>query len=126
MQILIFSSAIIYANTHFVNEFTHILLKYICMFGKRLKELRLEQGITQKELANALSCNQSMITRWERCECEPTESIIKVTALYFNVSTDYLLGLEDDFGNKTYTAPTSDNRHHNVNVYNVTGNHNKF
>lgn len=40
-----------------------------------------------------------MITRWEREECEPTESVIKRAAVFFNVSSDYLLGLEDDFDN---------------------------
>lgn len=64
------------------------------MFGIKLKELRRKNNLTQKELASILSCNQSMIARWEHCECEPTESIIKVTALYFNVSADYLLGLK--------------------------------
>lgn len=68
------------------------------MFGKKLKELRSERNIRQKDLAEKLGCNQSMITRWERCECEPTESVIRKVALYFDVTADYLLGLEDEFG----------------------------
>ena len=39
-----------------------------------------------------------MIVRWERGECEPTESYIKKAAIFFDVSTDYLLGLEDESG----------------------------
>lgn len=72
------------------------------MFGIKLKELRLEKQLTQKQLAIILDCNQSMITRWEKEECEPTENVIKRTAIFFNVSADYLLGLEDDTGSKTY------------------------
>lgn len=70
------------------------------MFGQRLKELRKYQNLTQKQLALILQCNQSMITRWEREECEPTESIIRKVAIFFDVSTDYLLGLEDEDGHK--------------------------
>ncbi len=70
------------------------------MFGQRLKELRKNQNLTQKQLALILQCNQSMITRWEREECEPTESIIRKVAIFFDVSTDYLLGLEDEDGHK--------------------------
>lgn len=65
------------------------------MFGVRLKELRLERNLTQKQLSIILQCNQSMITRWEKEECEPTESVIRRAALYFDVSTDFLLGLKD-------------------------------
>ena len=65
------------------------------MFGSRLKELRLEHKLTQKELAKILLCNQSMITRWEKEECEPTESVIRRTAVYFDVSADFLIGLKE-------------------------------
>lgn len=72
----------------------------VFMYGKRLKELRTYQNLTQKQLALILQCNQSMITRWEKEECEPTESIIKRTAIFFDVTADYLLGLEDEDGHK--------------------------
>lgn len=65
------------------------------MFDKRLKELRLQNGYTQKNLADLVGCDQSMIARWEKGECEPTASAIKNIALIFCVSADYLLGLED-------------------------------
>lgn len=72
-----------------------IFLYNFFMFGSRLKELRLEKQLTQKELAKILLCDQSMITRWEHEECEPTESVIRRTALYFSVSADFLIGLKD-------------------------------
>ena len=65
-------------------------------FGERLKELRLERGLTQKALAHELGYNQSMICFWERGVNEPTESAIRKTALFFEVSADYLLGLSND------------------------------
>ena len=70
------------------------------MFGQKLKDLRLETQLTQKQLAAKLGYDQSMITRWEKSECEPTESAIKKTALFFNVTADYLLGIEDESGAK--------------------------
>ena len=70
------------------------------MFDIRLKELRLEKGLTQKELAQVIQCDQSMIARWEKGECEPTESIIRKTARSFEVTADYLIGLEDESGTK--------------------------
>lgn len=72
-----------------------IFLYNFFMFGIRLKELRLEKQLTQKQLAIILQCNQSMITRWEKEECEPTESVIRRAALYFSVSADYLIGLKE-------------------------------
>lgn len=72
------------------------------MFNEKIKELRKEKNLTQKELAKALGYNQSMISFWEKGINEPTESAIRKTAIYFNVSADYLLGLEDETGSKTY------------------------
>ncbi len=83
------------------------------MYDIKLKELRIERGLTQKELALVLDCSQSMITRWEKGECEPTENIIRKTAIFFDVSTDYLLGLEDDVGAKTYIRNSFNNFNNN-------------
>lgn len=74
------------------------------MFGIRLKELRLERHLTQKQLAQELGYVQAMIHFWENGVNEPTESAIRKTALFFNVSTDYLLGLEDETGAKIKNA----------------------
>ena len=64
-------------------------------FAVRLKELRIEKGINQITLANAIGVNQSMIVRWEKDECEPTATNIAKIADYFNVCADYLLGRKD-------------------------------
>ena len=70
----------------------------------RIKELRQERGLTQAEVANAIKTSQRNIGRWENGEHEPTASFIFLLANFFEVSSDYLLGLEDDFGTRT-TAP---------------------
>ena len=65
-------------------------------FAERIKELRKEQGLSQKALAEHLGCTQSMISFWENGVNEPTESSIRNVALFFNVSADFLIGLSDD------------------------------
>ena len=66
-------------------------------FGKRLKELRLEKGLSQKALAEQLGCNQSMVSFWENEVNEPTESSIRNAAIFFDVSADYLIGLTEEY-----------------------------
>ena len=71
--------------------------------GKILKELRVEANLTQSELSKRLSVGQSTIFGYEKCEREATVANLIKYARYFNVSLDYLTGLEDDFGNRTQT-----------------------
>ncbi len=63
-----------------------------------LCELREEKGVSQKELAEAIGVSQSTIAKIEVGRNEATASTIRKLAKYFNISTDYLLELEDDFG----------------------------
>lgn len=64
-------------------------------FGEKLKELRIEKGLTQKQLACEIDCAQSAVFYWENNRQEPTVSALKKLCKYFNVSADYLLGLEE-------------------------------
>ncbi len=61
-------------------------------------ELRVERGVSQKELAEAIGVSQSTIAKIEVGRNEATASTIRKLASYFNISTDYLLEFEDDFG----------------------------
>ena len=63
-------------------------------FGERLKELRKEKNIGQIELAKQLGVGKSIISLWEKNECEPTLSKIVAIANFFGVTTDYLCGIE--------------------------------
>lgn len=65
------------------------------MFSKILKDLRLEKKLIQKELGCKLGISLSSISMYERGERQPDlETLIKISK-FFNVTTDYLLGLTD-------------------------------
>ncbi len=70
-------------------------------FSEILLYLRENKGITQKELANACGVSSQCISALESGVRNPTGSTILSLADYFEVSTDYLLGRADDFGNIT-------------------------
>lgn len=65
------------------------------IFAERLRELRLEKGLSMKKLAKELKITDAIISYWENDINEPKITYLKVIAIYFGVSTDYLLGLED-------------------------------
>ena len=64
-------------------------------FGDRLKELRLEKGLTQKQLAEEVNLPSSAIGFWELGKRSPSLDAVIQLAKYFGVSLDYLAGLED-------------------------------
>ena len=66
------------------------------IFKKRLKELRLEQGWTQKQLAEMLETTNSAVCDWEKGRSQPDLQMLARLAVALDVSTDYLLGLQDD------------------------------
>lgn len=70
----------------------------------RLRELREESGLTQKQVGNIIGVKDSAVSKYERMEQQPDyESLIKL-ADYFNVSLDYLLGRTDERNkNASYT-----------------------
>lgn len=65
-------------------------------FAERLKELRTEYGIGQNMLAEKLDISNASISYWENAKQEPSASALFKIASFFDVSTDYLLGIEDD------------------------------
>ena len=65
------------------------------MLGKRLRLLRSEKDITQRELAKYLGLTPKMISFYENGERFPPYDIIIKLSKYFDVSADYLLGLTD-------------------------------
>ena len=64
--------------------------------GKRLRELREERGLTQKELATALHLHSVTYLHYEKSQREPPLSVLADMAHFFEVSTDYLLGIAED------------------------------
>lgn len=64
-------------------------------FATRLKELRLEEKLSQEELAAATGLTQVAITYWENEKRIPNLKAVITLARYFNVSLDYLAGEKD-------------------------------
>jgi transcriptional regulator with XRE-family HTH domain len=64
-------------------------------FADRLKELRVEKQVGQVELANAINVSKGTISLWENGLREPKLSNLISLATFFNVTIDFLAGLED-------------------------------
>ena len=62
--------------------------------GRTIKELRQKKGITQEELAEALRVSVQTVSRWENSVNVPDLAMLPELTAYFNVTADYLLGLE--------------------------------
>lgn len=67
---------------------------------KRLNELIVENKISKYKLAKELRYGKATILNWCDGKNEPKATQIKELAVYFNVTTDYLLGLENSLGEK--------------------------
>jgi transcriptional regulator with XRE-family HTH domain len=64
----------------------------IMKYGEILKKLRIERGLSQKELTDRLAINRSTYARYETSSTQPDFDTLKLLAEFFNVTTDYLLG----------------------------------
>lgn len=65
------------------------------MFFQRLEDLRIDADKTQEEIAEVLHCQREVYRRYEKGIHEiPVWAVIKL-AEYYQVSTDYILGLTD-------------------------------
>lgn len=62
----------------------------------RLRDLRRENNLTGSQLAKILNVTHATVYRWESGEIIPSQDNLKKLASYFNVSSDYLLGLTDE------------------------------
>lgn len=67
------------------------------IFSQRLKELRIQSNLTQKQLAEKLKYSQSIVCDWEKGIKEPSASAVVTIAELFSVTVDYLLGCEDNY-----------------------------
>ncbi|MBE7081319.1 MAG: helix-turn-helix transcriptional regulator [Clostridiales bacterium] len=60
-------------------------------FAENLKKLRLENGFSQKNLAEKLEISVKTLSHWETGYSEPSIDFILKLATFFEVTTDYLL-----------------------------------
>ena len=64
-------------------------------FGTRLKQLREGAGLKQEHLASIIGKSNETVSKYELGQRKPDINCVISIAIYFNVSTDYLLGLND-------------------------------
>ena len=64
-------------------------------FCERLKELRLSKNLSVRQFSKMIGVRDTTVLRWESNTIEPSISKIITISKLFDVSADYLLGLED-------------------------------
>lgn len=74
------------------------------MLKQKLRELRTKKKLTQKELSEKLGLSKNAVCEYEKGRAEPSiETLIKLSRI-FEVSLDYLVGLEDKSETSAYKA----------------------
>ena len=94
-----FSQLLLYFCIFIKSSFTYIIVKIkltggIIMINEKLKELRKDFNISQVTLAKELGVSKQCVSNWENDNILPSIDMLIKISKYFNVSTDYLLGLE--------------------------------
>ena len=64
--------------------------------GQKIKKLRTEKGLTQKDLADDIHVTFQTVSKWENDENEPDVSTIRELAKLFGCTLDYLLSEEEE------------------------------
>ncbi len=59
--------------------------------GEKIKQLRQEKDLSLEKLAQNIDIAKSILWKYEKNQTSPSSEIIKRIAVFFNVSTDYLL-----------------------------------
>ena len=65
----------------------------------RISQLRQERGMSQRALAQKIGASPKAVNFWENGNVEPSAKFICALADVFEVTCDYLLEREDEFGN---------------------------
>jgi len=66
------------------------------MFSERLKNLRKNKKLTQEYMANLLGITRQGYGKYEKSEAQPDFTTLEKLANFFGVTTDYLLGREEN------------------------------
>lgn len=67
------------------------------MYGQRIRELRIEKGLTQTQLAEKLGLTQKSVSKYELEQLDLSTELVVRISRFFDVSADYLLGMSDDY-----------------------------
>lgn len=65
------------------------------MYWRRIEDLRIDNDLTQQEVANLLHCAREVYRRYEKGTRELPMSYAIILADYYGVSLDYLVGRTD-------------------------------
>ncbi len=68
-----------------------------CDFSEILREFLTINNMTQTEFAKRVGVKQSQVSEWLKGKAKPSYDILRQMSLSLGVSSDYLLGLDDDF-----------------------------
>ena len=66
--------------------------------GKRIKDLRKSQDVTQEKLADYLNISYQSVSKWENGLALPDLTLIPALSNFFGVSADYLLDIGPETG----------------------------
>ena len=93
-------------STKFVLNFRQILtiflynifggVRLMDNFANRMKMLRKQMGLNQTQLAKRMGTSKSLVSYYENQDRSPSPEVLIKLSNIFNVSTDYLLGLESE------------------------------
>jgi transcriptional regulator with XRE-family HTH domain len=90
----------------FLLNISHIIslsgVKFVPLFGQRLKYLREKKEETQEDIAKFLRISRAAVSKYESGDREPDIETIKALSSHFEVSVDYIFGLSDSENNFAY------------------------
>lgn len=66
------------------------------MVFKRIRDLREDADLKQKDVAAVLNCSQQVYSNYELCQRDIPTDILIALAKYYETTTDYILELSDD------------------------------
>jgi transcriptional regulator with XRE-family HTH domain len=89
--------------------------------GDRLRQLREQRGLSQREFADVVDMGYVMIHRYEHGLTDPTASTLIRLAKELRVSVDYLVGLSDDPGTPVSEGGLELDEQHLIDAYRRDG-----
>lgn len=86
-------------------------------FGLKLNELLKESQMSRNDLAKKLNITPTSLTRYIKGHREPDFQTLCILTKIFNVTTDYLLGLEDEAGISIVNTTLTDEEQRLIDYY---------
>ena len=73
-------------------------------FNEILREVRRARGMTQRDVYTLLHVSPNCYASWEQGRTQPDIENLRILCAIFDISADYLLGLEDEAGSSLRAA----------------------